>query len=76
MGSKTQKSEEITAAFVRVCVSTAQRLHETGMIQGTFARVLPIVIHELDYYDEIAQQTAEANPPGVADGFVAWINSL
>ena len=46
------------------------------MIQETFARSLPIVIHELDYYDEIAQRTAEANPPGVADGFVAWINSL
>jgi hypothetical protein len=34
------------------------------------------VIHELEYYDAIAAQAEEANPPGLAAGLVAWIASM
>jgi len=33
-------------------------------------------VHELEYYDEIAVQTAAANPPGVAGEFEDWIASM
>ena len=66
----------ITVEFVLICVRTAQQLHRAGVVEEVFGRPQPIVIHELEYCDEIARQTAEANPPGLADAFVAWVNSL
>lgn len=70
------KGAEITAAFVRLCVATSLRLHASGVLDEVFSRPLPIVIHELEYYDEIAEQTLEANPDGLADDFAAWVNAF
>ena len=67
------RAAAITQAFVDVCVSVAQRLHDSGLIVELFGRPIPIVIHELEYDDEIADQTAAANPPALVDDFVAWV---
>lgn len=32
-----------------------------------------MLIHELEYYDQIATQTEAANPPGLADDFITWV---
>lgn len=64
----------VTAAFVDVLVRVAKELHARGVVQSVFGRPLPIVIHELEYYDRIAAQTREANPPGVADEFARWVD--
>jgi hypothetical protein len=69
------KAEKITRGFVEVCVQLAQRLHETGELERLFGRPIPVIVHELEYYDEIAEQNLRANPPGVADGLVDWIRS-
>jgi hypothetical protein len=34
---------------------------------------VPVLIHELEYYEQIARQTEAANPPGLADDFAAWV---
>jgi hypothetical protein len=34
-----------------------------------------MLIHELDYYDEIAEHNQRANPDDLADPFVAWLMS-
>lgn len=67
---------EITAFFVAMCVRIAQALHSSGVIKDRFPAPIPIVVHELEYYDEIASQTAAANPPGIANEFVAWVSHL
>jgi hypothetical protein len=67
---------EITAYFVDVCVRTARSLHENGIIERQFAGPIPIVVHELEYYDEIALQTRSANLPGLAKEFEDWIASM
>ncbi|MGB8860955.1 MAG: hypothetical protein WCC60_16970 [Ilumatobacteraceae bacterium] len=43
---------------------------------GTFDRPIPVVVHELEYYDAIAQQNIEANGPELASGLVDWISSM
>jgi len=49
-----------------------QRLHAND-IRRIFGRTLPVLIHELEYYEEIAAQNLRANPSGaVPDGFVRW----
>jgi hypothetical protein len=68
--------EQITRNFVSLCVRTARRLHDDGIIQQTFGRPVPVLIHELEYYDQIADQTEDANPPGLAEAFSSWIRNL
>ncbi|MBB5371307.1 MULTISPECIES: hypothetical protein [unclassified Janthinobacterium] len=69
-------ASDITAYFVDACVRIARALHENGVIEQCFSRPIPIVVHELEYYDEIAAQTRLANPPGLAKEFEDWIASL
>lgn len=64
---------KVTENFVSLACSVAAKLHETGAIVAVFGRPLPIIVHELEYYDQIADQTALANPPGLADEFVSWV---
>jgi hypothetical protein len=67
---------KMTHEFVRLAVRLAQRLHAEGVIRNRWADSIPILIHEVEYYDEIAEQCKEANPPGFADEFAQWIASM
>ncbi|MCC7700776.1 hypothetical protein IGS59_00885 [Janthinobacterium sp. GW460P] len=67
---------DINAYFVDACVRIARALHENGVIEKGFSRPIPIVVHELEYYDEIAVQTRLANPPDLAKEFEDWIASM
>jgi hypothetical protein len=67
---------EIAGYFVEACVRIAQALHASGIIEQKFSSPIPIVVHELEYYDQIALQTRLANPPGLAQEFENWIASM
>lgn len=67
---------EITAFFIDTCVQIAQALHANGVIARLFPRTVPIIVHGLEYYDQIAFQTRSANPPGLAGEFEDWIARL
>lgn len=68
--------QEMTRRFVDVCLSTARRLHESGVIVATFGRPVPVLVHELEYYDGIADQNLAANPSDVVAPFVEWVRRL
>jgi uncharacterized protein YwqG len=70
------RAPAMTLAFVAICVRVAQRLHEDGVITGKFGRTIPILVHELEIYDQIIQQTRDANPPGATDEFEEWYNTM
>ena len=65
-----------TPWFVANTVFAARRLHDTGDVMRIFGRSIPVLVHELEYYDVIAMQNLAANPPGVADDFVLWCRGL
>jgi hypothetical protein len=66
------RGEPLTKAFISLLERVVQRLHAAD-ITRIFGRPLPVLIHELEYYDEIASQNLRANPPGVVpDAFVRW----
>lgn len=67
--------ELITVGFVKACVYAARQLHTDGIIKSKFNKDIPVLVHELEYYDLIAEQNKAANPDGVADEFIAWIES-
>jgi len=65
--------EQITERFVALCVQVARALHDGGAITAKFGQPVPIIVHELEYYDEIAEQTRRANPPGLTSEFEDWV---
>lgn len=68
--------QDVTQAFVALCVRVSHRLHESGVITVAFGHTIPIIIHELEYYRQIADQTRAANPPGSTQEFDDWVASL
>ena len=66
--------EQITERFVELCVQVSRALHDEGSITGKFGRPVPIIVHELEYYDQIAEQTCRANPPGLTSEFEDWVS--
>jgi hypothetical protein len=68
--------DDITRRFFELAAEIAKRLHDDGIIQQVFKRAVPILIHELEYYLEIAHITERANPPGLTKEFSNWLESL
>jgi hypothetical protein len=62
--------------FVALCVAVAKRLHEAGVMSKKFGRLVPILVHELEYHDGIAEATRRANPRGLAAEFEKWIKAM
>lgn len=68
-----ERGEPLTKAFVELLVDVVQRLHQDGHVERIFGRGIPVLIHELEYYDAIASQNLAANPAGlIPDDFVRW----
>lgn len=65
--------DEITSKFVELCVEAVEKLHEEGIIEEKFGKAIPLIIHELEYYDLIAEQNKRANPEEVIKEFADWI---
>ncbi|MFJ4960698.1 hypothetical protein ACIQCR_34880 [Streptomyces sp. NPDC093249] len=51
------------------------RAHTTGIIARSIGRTVPVIVHELEYYEAIARQTEAANPPGLAGEFTSWVRN-
>jgi hypothetical protein len=67
--------ERITSQIVRACVRLAHSIQEVGLIERAIGHRVPVLIHELEYYEQIATQTQAANPPGLADDFIEWVRN-
>ncbi|MFF7047888.1 hypothetical protein ACFY94_05875 [Streptomyces griseorubiginosus] len=65
----------IESHFTQTCGQLARTLHTTGVIERSVGRTVPVIVHELEYYEAIAWQTEAANPPGVADEFTSWVRN-
>ncbi|MFJ4206648.1 hypothetical protein ACIP2Y_44610 [Streptomyces sviceus] len=63
----------IEANFNQACVQLARDLHDDGVIKSAIGRSVPVILHELEYYEGIARRAEAANPPGLADDFTAWV---
>lgn len=64
------KGEEIRQNFVQLLIQVAQDTHRSNLTQK------PIIIHGLEYYDEIAKQNIKANGIERVKEFVNWIETL
>ena len=46
-----ENSGEFYQAFVETQIAVVQRLFAEGVIAGTFGKNIPVLVHELEYYD-------------------------
>ncbi len=68
--------DQLIEEFVNLCIRVAARLHNEGVINQKLGRTVPIIVHELDYNDQISQVTEAANPPGLTREFSDWISAM
>lgn len=68
-----EKGVKIQEAFLHIMTSLSLRLHEDGTIRRKFGRDVPVIIHELEYYDEPVAWTRKGNPPGLTAEFEEWV---
>lgn len=68
--------EKITQSFVSMLIEIVQEIHADRILSRKYGKELPILIHELEYYDEIVQQNIQANGPELVKKFVEWCDSL
>jgi hypothetical protein len=66
----------MTEAFVAACVAAVKRLHCEGTVEAVFGVPIPVLVHELEYYDEIAEQNRVANPAELVEPFSRWISEM
>lgn len=70
-----EKGSQFDDEFREAVITMTQRLFEEGVIEEVFGKNIPVLIHELEYYDEPISWTVRANPQGLADEFVNWAES-
>jgi hypothetical protein len=64
----------ITKTFINILTDVSLKLHNDGVIVNVFGKEIPIIIHELEYYDAIALQNKKANPSGAINEFLQWMD--
>jgi hypothetical protein len=68
--------QKIQDRFTEIVISHARKLHSDGVITEKFGKDIPIIVHELEYYDKPVLWTQQANPDGLAKEFENWVASF
>lgn len=58
--------------FIQVVIKIAQRLFTEKVIEKKFGKNIPIIVHDLEYYDEPIHWTVSANPPELIEEFLRF----
>lgn len=66
------REDEITETFVEMLVDLVRDIHASGLLKSKFGKEIPMLIHELEYYDKIADQNIRANGKELVENFVEF----
>lgn len=58
--------------FSEEIILLTQRLFADKIIEIKFGKNIPVLVHELEYYDKPVSWTVRSNPKGLVDEFVNW----
>ena len=70
----SNEESAITEAFINILIDVSLKLHNDGVIADVFGKEIPVIIHELEYYEAIALQNKKANPSGAVSEFLQWMD--
>ena len=70
------KGEKFNNQFIELIVQISLALHNNGIIKEVFGKSIPIIIHELEYYDKPVNWTKKGNPTGIVNQFIDWVENM
>ena len=62
--------------FINEIIAVIKRLFNENIIRDKFGKDIPVLLHELEYFDRPLFRTIKSNPPGLVDEFATWINTM
>lgn len=65
-----EKGEQFDQLFIEEIIKMVQQLFTENIIQNTFGKNIPVIIHELEYYEEPISWTKKANPKALISEFI------
>ncbi|WP_010250414.1 hypothetical protein [Myroides injenensis] len=67
----SMKDDKIQSSFMEIIIRIAKEIQKSDLIKEKIGKELPIIIHELEYYDLPLEWTKKANPPQLIEEFLA-----
>ncbi len=67
-----KQDEQMQSAFMDTIILVVQALHKRGVIKEQIGREVPVIIHELEYYDLPVDWTVRSNPKPLVDEFLKY----
>lgn len=68
----SQKDDKIQSSFMEMIISIVKEIQKSNLIEEKLGKELPIIIHELEYYDLPIEWTRNANPAHLIEEFLAY----
>ena len=69
-----ERGEQFETEFVNEISILTQKLFDHNVIKEKFGKEIPILIHELEYYDKPIEWTKKANKPEIIEEFIKAYN--
>ena len=69
-----ERGEQFETEFVNELSILTQKLFDHNVIKEKFGKEIPILIHELEYYDKPIEWTKKANKPEIIEEFIKAYN--
>ncbi|HBK70360.1 MAG TPA: hypothetical protein DDZ39_01665 [Flavobacteriaceae bacterium] len=70
------KGEKFNKEFIELVVKMSSELHKNGIVKEIFGKSIPIIIHELEYYDKPVNWTKKGNPIETVKEFIDWVETM
>ncbi|RZK17755.1 MAG: hypothetical protein EOO43_13205 [Flavobacterium sp.] len=70
------KGDKFSNEFIEEIITLTKRLFSESIISSKFGKKIPILIHELEYYDLPISWTVRSNPDGLVDEFIEWTRTF
>lgn len=67
-----EKDDRMQELFMDIVMDISNRLHKDGIIKEKFGKEIPVIIHELEYYELPMSWTRKGNPKELISEFEEW----
>ena len=69
-----EQDDQMQLVFMDIIISVIQELHKRGVIKEQLGKEVPVIVHELEYYDLPIMWTTRSNPKSLIDEFLKSYN--
>ena len=69
-----EQDDQMQSVFMDIIISVIQELHKKGVIKEQLGKEVPVIVHELEYYDLPIMWTTRSNPKSLIDEFLKSYN--